>query len=306
MFAVTEPSRVPAAPLTRRRLRCLGAAVAAGLLAACGNDGSGDDPRGAAPRPADPGPIHVHGLGVNPSDGALFIATHTGLFRLPVGSDTARRVGERYQDTMGFAVVGPDRFLGSGHPDGRYNLPPFLGLIRSVDAGRSWQPVSLLGKADFHVLETIGRTVYGYGTDFETRLEQLLVSRDGGRTWRPRRVPHPLISLAVDPRDPDRVFASGTEQLLASTDGARRWSRAPADPGLLTWSAAMGIFKVDGRGRVSASADGKSWSAAGQIGGQPAAFEVAGTDLYAALHDGTIKRSVDGGATWAVRMPAPR
>ena len=29
----------------------------------------------------DAGPVHVHGLGVNPADGALFIATHTGLYR---------------------------------------------------------------------------------------------------------------------------------------------------------------------------------------------------------------------------------
>jgi hypothetical protein len=34
---------------------------------------------------ADPGPVHVHGLGVNPADGALFIATHTGLYRVDAG-----------------------------------------------------------------------------------------------------------------------------------------------------------------------------------------------------------------------------
>jgi hypothetical protein len=35
----------------------------------------------------------------------------------------ARRVADRYQDTMGFTVTGPDRFLGSGYPDGRDDLP---------------------------------------------------------------------------------------------------------------------------------------------------------------------------------------
>jgi hypothetical protein len=43
---------------------------------------------------------------------------------------------------MGFAVIGPNRFLGSGHPDGRDSLPPLLGLISSSDAGESWRPVS--------------------------------------------------------------------------------------------------------------------------------------------------------------------
>jgi hypothetical protein len=31
---------------------------------------------------------------------------------------------------------------------------------------------------------------------------------------------------------------------------------------------------------------------------------VSPTDLYVALHDGTIKRSQDGGATWVVRTAA--
>jgi len=37
----------------------------------------------------------------------------------------------------------------------------------------------------------------------------------------------------------------------------------------------------------------------GEIGGEPAALLAVGMDeLYAALHDGTIKRSTDGGASW--------
>jgi hypothetical protein len=133
------------------------------VLAACGaqSDESAEPTAGVE----DPGPVHVHGLGVNPADGALFVATHTGLFRAAPGGRRARRVADRYQDTMGFTVTGPDRFLGSGHPDGRDGLPPFLGLIQSTDAGRSWSPVSLLGERDFHVLEATGERIYGYGSD---------------------------------------------------------------------------------------------------------------------------------------------
>jgi len=36
--------------------------------------------------PQDPGPVHVHGLAINPADGALFIATHKGLYRIGQGS----------------------------------------------------------------------------------------------------------------------------------------------------------------------------------------------------------------------------
>ena len=88
----------------------------------------------------DPGPTHVHGLGIDPADGALFIATHTGLFRVGNDSRMPVRVEDRYQDTMGFSIVGPNRFIGSGHPDAREkHLPPLLGLIESNDAGKTWQ-----------------------------------------------------------------------------------------------------------------------------------------------------------------------
>ena len=38
---------------------------------------------------------------------------------------------------MGFTVVGPDTFLGSGHPDIRATDPPLLGLIESNDAAQT-------------------------------------------------------------------------------------------------------------------------------------------------------------------------
>ena len=37
------------------------------------------------------------------------------------------------------------------------------------------------------------------------------------------------------------------------------------------------------------------------FGGRPAAFDNGGDVLLVALHDGTVKRSADGGRTWAVR-----
>jgi photosystem II stability/assembly factor-like uncharacterized protein len=280
--------------------------LAAGLLAAgCGGD-SDDSGQARSPGRADvedPGPIHVHGLGINPEDGALFVATHTGLFRAAEGERKAKRVADRFQDTMGFIVVGPNRFLGSGHPDGREDLPPFLGLIESRDAGRTWEPISLLGKRDFHVLEASGARVYGFGSDFDTREAGLLVSDDGGRSWDERTPPEALLSLAIDPEDPDRVVASGEQGLYLSSDTGRGWRPLDGGPALLAWPTAGQLFAVAFDGSVTASDDaGRSWRQVGQIGGEPAAFEGAdGGDLYVALHDGTIKRSADGGASWSVR-----
>jgi hypothetical protein len=152
------------------------ATAGAVALALTGGDGNGG---GGTHSGSGSDLAHVHGLGVNPKDGTLYIATHTGLFRAPPGRRTVTRVGDTEQDVMGFSVVGPDRFLGSGHPGPGQSAPPNLGLIRSADAGRSWQPVSLLGDADFHVLRSQGDTVYG----FNALTGALMVSRDGGRSW---------------------------------------------------------------------------------------------------------------------------
>jgi hypothetical protein len=277
--------------------------VAIALVASsCG--GSDDEPTTAAKAPVvgDPGPVHVHGLGINPADGALFIATHTGLFRAPAGEPRARRVKDRFQDTMGFTVVGPDRFLGSGHPDGREDLPPFLGLIRSADAGETWQPVSLLGTRDFHVLEASGRRIYGFGSDFKTRREGLLVSDDAGGSWSERAAPEPLLSLAIDPHDPDRALASGERGLYSTSDAGRRWRSVSKQAGLLTWSRPSTAYLVTLDGRVHRSTDGGlDWRQVGDVGGQPSAFDAGAGVLYVALHDGTIKRSADGGRSWRVR-----
>jgi hypothetical protein len=274
--------------------------VAALALGACG--GNSDGPSEPEARVGDPGPVHVHGLGVNPADGALFVATHTGLFRAAAGEQRAHRVADRYQDTMGFTVTGPDEFLGSGHPDGRDELPPFLGLIRSSDAGRTWEPVSLLGERDFHVLEAAGEWIYGYGSDFESKRANLLVSDDGGRSWEERTPPEPLFSLAVHPRDPDRIVAAGEGGTYSSSDGGSGWRPLPDEAGFLSWPEADALFLVRLDGAVASSRDaGRSWQAVGDVGGRPAAFDNAGDDLYVALHDGTVKRSLDGARSWTLR-----
>lgn len=274
------------------------------VILAAGVAGCGDDPQVTFAPPGrddeEAGPQHVHGLGVNPRDGALMIATHSGLFRAAAGSPAAERVGEQRQDTMGFTVVGPDRFLGSGHPDLREDLPPELGLIRSQDAGRTWKPISLLGEADFHVLRSVGTRVYGVdATD-----GRLHVSDDGGRNWARRTPPTALFDLAAKPGEPDRAVATGETGLFVTRDAGASWRPlSRTTTGLLSWPESDALYLVDGNGRIQISADaGVSWSERGRIGGQPAAFANDGADLYVALHTNEVKVSTDGGRSWRTRV----
>jgi photosystem II stability/assembly factor-like uncharacterized protein len=279
--------------LSRRLLALV--ATAPLLLAACG----GED--GDGPQAADPGLEHVHGLGINPADGALYIATHFGIFRSPESSEGAERVGAGLQDTMGFTVVGPDHFLASGHPGPGEPGPPNLGLISSTDGGETWREVSLGGEADFHVLRSAHDRVYGY----DATSGRLMASDDGGESWEEHSPPAAVIDLAVDPTDPERIVASTERGLAVSEDDGRRWRPIGRGDriGLLAWPAEDRLYLLDAQGEIHVSSDGgRRWQGVGAIGGQPAALVAEGErELYAALPGGTVMRSTDGGASWSTR-----
>ncbi len=281
------------------------ALLAALALAACGGDGeavqapattgaAGEAP--AAP-PDDPGPLHVHGLGAAP-DGGLYVATHTGLFRVSDGG--LERIGATIQDLMGFTVGQAGTLLASGHPDPEQaqaqGLPPHLGLIRSTDGGETWETVSLAGEADFHALRAHGERLYG----FDASGARLHASTDGGETWEERELPGLLADLAADPADPKRLLAAGERGIVRSTDEGRSWEALEERIGLLAWPEGGPVYLVDAEGAIHTSSDGTAWRRVGETGEPPAALVATGPrELYFAGHDGDILRSADGGATWA-------
>lgn len=272
-------------------------------LGACGDDSTVGS-EGAAPEVPAPGDTRaelerIHGLGVDPGSGGLHVATHYGLFRAAEDQTELQRAGSSRQDIMGFSVVGRRRFIGSGHPDPSEREPPNLGLIESRDGGKSWKSISLLGEADFHVLESSGLRVYG----FDGTQGRLMVSSDGGRSWRQRKPPAGVFGLAIDPANPGRVVVSTQRGLFTSTTAGKSWRPADARlAGLLAWPRPKQLYLIDGQGQVQLSRDGgRVWQVVGDLGGQPAAFIASGTDLYAALGDGTVKRSTGGGRLWTVR-----
>jgi hypothetical protein len=249
---------------------------------------------------ADPGVVHVHGLGVDPQDDAVYAATHMGLFRIPEDGQ-AVRVANRYQDTMGFEVLGPGRFLGSGHPDFREDDTPLLGLIESRDAGRTWTPLSLRGEADFHAIEARHGQVYAYDSTSET----FMVSANG--EW-DRRSELVVLDFAVSPEDAELVLATTEAGLQRSTDGGRSWTSPPEAPELavMSWDETDEIVGVAADGAVHASIDGgRTWSPRGDVGGVPEAITPAHIDgaafIFVAVADRGILESSDGGRTFQVR-----
>ena len=278
----------------RRLVPPLVVVVAAALAAGCGGEDSAETPARVHEEPLE----HIHRVDAG-SDGTLFVATHEGLFKAAAGSTSLSRVGDREKDLMGFAIVSDDRFVASGHPDRRDNLPPHLGLMQSTDGGATWESVSLLGKADLHVLRVAGDRVYG----FDGLQGRLLVSDDGGATWDSRGATAPLFDLAIDPRDEDRIVAATERGLYESRDAGRRWR--PANRrlgGYLAWADDGTAFLLDGRGEVHRAGRGlRRWKAAGTVAGQPVAFTAAGDQLLAATSEGNVLVSGDGGSSWETR-----
>ena len=273
-----------------------GLAATAALVWVLGNSG-GEAPDQARPGD-DPGVAHVHGLGVNPADASLYVATHTGAFRIP-DEGQAERVGSSYQDTMGFTVAGPDRFLGSGHPDVagiRQGRSPRLGLIESTDAGKTWDQLSLSGDADFHGLAFAHDRVYGW----DATSGRFMVSHDR-TTWDTRSTVQ-LFGFAVDPADPDHVVGASQNGLLDSADGGRSWQPVES-PGLvaLSWHPTMGLWGVEPDGTVHRrDPAGSTWEQQGRLPGQPEALLAHDGVLYAAAVEGDVTgiyRS-DDGANW--------
>jgi hypothetical protein len=285
----TDP-RLGAALMYRPHIALTGIILSAALLTGgCAKD----TPATTPPADEDASVGHIHGLGVDPADDSLYVATHFGLFHIDE-SGRPNRVADRYQDTMAFTVVGPGQFLGSGHPDLREDLPAHLGLIESTDAGETWTALALQGEADFHILEPAGDALYAYDATSGSLL-RTEDRRTFDETYR-----GPLISVAAVDESAPLIATDGKGQLL-SIDGQSGETRELGGPTMMyldtTPDGTLAGIDPDGVVRVSTDT-GRTWREVGSIDGQPAAFTISTQGWYAATEMAAY-RSTDDGVTWS-------
>lgn len=297
-------------------LRARLAILALLALGGCGGD---DPPEAAAPtpnptiesEPTEPGSAanaFIGSLAVDPADGTLMIGTGLGLFRAEQGSSQAERViGELEtpdgsgQVSSNFVVryAAPGDLLGAGaHPEGAGSaLPENLGLMRSADAGATWEPISALGDADYHVLQARGDHVIAVRAE----APDIEISGDGGRSFQTVTPPDAPLDVVFDPADPQRMLVATAQGIHSSADGGRSWRpRDPTPSEQLVWAQPDAVYRVDPGGPVKVSADGgQTWKDRGTVG--LTANELAADDggtLYASVPGGEVHTSADGGATW--------
>ena len=226
--------------------------------------GSGGVIRGL-PRTPD-----YHSLLVSPTDpGRIVLGTHYGLFDSSDGGASWHRTDFGRRDAMNLARTRTQSVVwAAGHHV----------LAKSMDGGKTWQDVSPPGLPylDVHgfgadprnadtlyaaiagdglyrstnggdsfslVTHEVGGDVFALAITRDGRIlagdtrRGLLSSSDGGRDWK-TVFSSPVIGIAVNPKKPQRILASGQITQL-STDAGRHWKLVLAlnkGTGPVAWS----------------------------------------------------------------------
>jgi photosystem II stability/assembly factor-like uncharacterized protein len=205
-------------------------------------------------------------------------------------------------------------------------------IYRSEDQGLTWREVASFGGLVLDLAAPGGRPGVLYAATSSCReascTAEVQKSVDFGATWVIRRdgLAGPFLStIAVDPIDPNRIYAGGAG-VFVSSDAGEHWSAASARPSCF-YVLALAIRPSDGVvfagagsvfgfglnrtscGGVYRSTDGgKNWSPIGLAGEYVTSVAIdaansitlyAGTDLVSLSDVGGVFRSNDGGETWA-------
>ena len=287
--------------MMKTKILGLSAAAAAAALALAGCSGAASTPSAAQPGQSAAGSpgssmpdAHVHGLSVSSATGQVLLATHDGLFDMT--KQPAAKIGATL-DLMGFTGGGDHTVLyASGHPGEGSALPNPLGLIRSTDAGKTWEQLSRQGESDFHSLTASRSGIVGF--------DGQLRSIPDGITW--TTVPADFVpaALAGSPAG-DTVLATTPSGIRRSTDGGRTWGAVDSGP-VVQFAAFAGPTEavgVEPGGTVHYSADaGATWIRKGQINAVVHAVAAAkgpegNLSIWAATPGGLVV-STDGGTTF--------
>lgn len=252
---------------------------------------------------------HIHDLAFDAS-GDLLIGSHAGVYSVDVSTEAVKLVGDIGFDAMGLTVSG-DALFASGHPgpqSGDVFTAPNIGLVRYTPA-TGWEPVSLAGITDFHVLAATPaepNLIIGLTTSRAV----LQITTDSGRTWRDGgHLGARDILIDVDNRD--QVVATTPGGVVTSTDGGMSFTELPDAPYMAVIApdrtTAGGILGIDTDGKIWAgtTTPGGTWDVLGTATGTASAIaQDPDTGAVAVADERGIAISIDGGDTWRIIVPA--
>jgi len=228
-------------------------AIAAGaallLLAGCGSSDS-PTPPGAPNAAAETALGHVHGLGVDPGDGTLYVASHFGVFRVADEStdgaetwDTVSLLGEA--DLHAIEPVG-DRI---------YAYDATSGSLVSTTDRKNWTTISTQPLYDLAANPTDPNTIYA------TTDRGILVRSTNKQE--PQPVPGAPTLTAIDWQPDGPLVGIAADGTVMTSSDTTQWQ----EPGRLD-GPAQALDAADGRwhaatksGVYESTDGGKTWQA---------------------------------------------
>ncbi len=192
----------------------------------------------------------------------------------------------------------------------RLTLGTHDGLYQSVDGGRRWRFTALAGEDAMNLARPTATTIWLAGHEVFKK------SSDGGRSWQdvhPSGLPGlDVHGFAVDPRDPDTLYAAIAGQgLYRSRDGGRTFSLLSGNSWKQTLRAQLMGLAINpanpkrvlatGAGIALSTDGGRSWRSVLDLpdGAGPVAWSPSNPDLaFAVGFDRVLYRSRDGGDSW--------
>lgn len=233
----------------------------------------------------------------------LTVATPFGLFLVkPEG--TAHIIREVNGNLMAFASHPKNRrhLLLGGHP----GKSGSIGVFRSKNGGKTWNQISKngAGHVGFHMLKfskARPETVYGVTSG-------LLVSRDGGKNWRPSgKVPEKLITLSTSAKDVKTLYAGTQQGLFITKDAGQSWNRLSSPDGVtsmvhVTPKGKIYVF-ILGVGLITAHESQMKWKTISNKYDKRVLMQVIeepgrNQRLFASTLTGAIVTSENGGKSW--------
>jgi photosystem II stability/assembly factor-like uncharacterized protein len=186
-------------------------------------------------------------------------------------------------------------------------------LLKSTDGGVTWIATSLASTGLINLIAIAPSNpsiIYVNRFDQTGPGEALFRSTDGGATWQLLNIGLPNVSsLAIDPNDPDTVYAGHSNGVLKSTNGGNTWSSVLSLSNVnmyrlfaISPSHLYGLSSRFVSHLFETSDAGATWrQVAGYPGGPFAPFAIdpsTPSTMYSEVGV-TIIRSVDGGSTWS-------
>lgn len=172
--------------------------------------------------------MHVHGLAYSADGKQLLIPSHHGIAAYADGQ-WSKMPGPAH-DYMGFSAT-HNALYSSGHPAVGSKLVNPFGLIKSTDAGKTWQQLGLEGESDFHTLATSYETnaVYVLNYQANTRMPKpgLYTTRTDGVMWTQAAangLKSKVNALAVHPSDASIVAVGAADGLYLSRDAGNNFA----------------------------------------------------------------------------------